>query len=160
MARAVGDFTLDWGAWTEQTFTALDGLANADFEASDELNIGALDNAVDVIIGGFVTSNAAGTSATGYVTLYAAAPTDGTNYPTSGASADKDNWRQLGPSLNVVANATVYRFAGWSLKQAFGGVLPEKVKIGAYNGSGAALDADAADNKLFYQVVFANAKLS
>lgn len=94
-----------------------------------------------------VKTNAAGTSATGAVNIFAyGTADDGTTYSggatgTDGAyTANKDQLIFLG-SIPAVANATTY-VGLFSLSRAFGyGGIPAKWGIVVDNQSGAALDA-------------------
>lgn len=102
---------------------------------------------MDVKIQVKIKTNAAGTSATGAVNVYAyATADDGTTY-SGGATgtdaaytANKDQLVYLG-SIPAVANATTY-VGLFNLARAFGyGGIPAKWGIVVENLSGAALDA-------------------
>ena len=102
-------------------------------------------------------SNAAGTSATGTVNVYAYASADGSTYPegcgtdTGVTLTSPPNLRLIG-IINVVANATTYQSNPFSVAQAFGGVLPQFWGIVIENKSGAALDASIGS--AWYQGVY------
>jgi hypothetical protein len=102
-------------------------------------------------------SNAAGTSATGTVNVYAYASADGSTYPegcgtdTGVTLTSPPNLRLVG-IINVVANATTYQSNPFSVAQAFGGVLPQFWGIVVENKSGAALDASIGS--AWYQGVY------
>lgn len=53
-------------------------------------------------------------------------------------------------------NSVIYEGGPFSVAAAFGGVLPEFWGIVVMNFTGAALSADAGDNKAFYQGVYAD----
>jgi hypothetical protein len=117
---------------------------------------------LDALVAGKVKSNAAGTSTTGSVTLYAYGTADGgTTYGDGATGSDAaitltvpPNLRPIGV-INVVANATTYKFGPFSVAAAFGGILPEKWGIVMVNNSGAALDATGGSHSIFYQGVLA-----
>jgi hypothetical protein len=108
-----------------------------------------------------VKTNAAGTSATGFVNVYAYATVDGgSTYSESATGSDAaitltapTNARLLG-SINAVANATTYRGGPFSVATAFGGILPEKWGIIIENRSGAALDSTGGNHSAVYQGVY------
>jgi len=109
-----------------------------------------------------VTSGGASTSSAGYVNVYAYGTANGgTTYTQSATGSDAGitltvppNARLIG-SCNVVANAVTYNCGPFSVKVAFGGVLPDKWGVIIQNVSGGTLDADAGDHAVFYQGVYA-----
>ena len=119
----------------------------------------AIDNTANLFINALVQvtikTNAAGTSGTGYVAVYAYGSADsGTSYTDSisgtdgayTAPASTPNIRQIG-LINCTANATTYVSQPFSIEQAFGGVMPEKWGIVVENQTGAALDAAIGTSK-------------
>jgi hypothetical protein len=124
----------------------------------------AIDNRTNLFLDALVTvkvkSNAAGTSATGYVNVYAYGTTDdGTTY-TDGASGSDATFTPTAPPnmrligvINVVANATSYTGGPFSVAAAFGGNLPAFWGIVIENKTGAALDATEGNHLKTYQGV-------
>lgn len=117
---------------------------------------------LDAILHVKVKSNAASTSTTGYVNVYAYGTADGgTTYSdgVTGTNASQTltsppNLRLIGV-INVVANATVYQSSEMSVAAAFGGILPDHWGIVVENKSGAALDASIGS--AWYQGIQAQA---
>jgi len=150
-----------YGTSNQSITCTLASLSNNSARAST-----AVDNTtnlfLDAIVQVSVTSGASGTSATGTVNVYAYGTTDGGTTYTEGATgtdaaltlASPTNLRFLG-SINVVANATLYKGGPWSVASAFGGTLPALWGIVVENRSGGTLDADEGDHKKIYQGVFA-----
>jgi hypothetical protein len=107
-----------------------------------------------------VKSNASGTSATGFVNVYAYGTSDGgTTYSDGATGTDGSitltsppNMRLIGV-INVVANAVTYNGGPFSVAAAFGGVLPDHWGIVIENKSGAALDASVGSS--WYQGAYA-----
>jgi hypothetical protein len=124
----------------------------------------AIDNTTNLFLDALVNvkakSNASGTSATGYINVYAYGTADGgTTYGggESGMGTDAGvtltsppNIRLIGV-INMVANATTYNSGPMSVAAAFGGVLPDHWGIVIENKSGATLDASIGNS--FYQGV-------
>jgi hypothetical protein len=112
---------------------------------------------MDVKVQVKVKTNAAGTSATGAVNIFAYATADnGTTYSGGATGSDaaytnnKDALIYLG-SLPTVANATTY-VSMFNLSRAFGyGGIPAKWGIVLDNQSGAALDATGGSHSAVYQ---------
>lgn len=112
----------------------------------------AVDNSsnlyLDALVQVKVKTNAAGTSATGYVIVYAYGTSDGgTDYGDGVTGTDADqtltnppNLRVLGV-INAVANATTYVSNPFSVASLFGGKMPQLWGIVVENESGATLDA-------------------
>lgn len=93
-------------------------------------------------------SNAAGTSATGTVNVYAYGTADGGTTYSDGASGTDGTITLTAPPnmqligiINVVANAVTYEGGPFSVARAFGGVLPDHWGIVIENKTGATLDA-------------------
>jgi|SRR5215813_1069712 len=122
----------------------------------------AVDNSSTLFLDAFVQlkikSGASGTSATGFVNVYAyGTADDGTTYSDSASGTDgaitltsPPNVRLIGV-LNVVANATTYKSAPMSVAAAFGGILPKKWGIIIENKTGGSLDATEGNHAKFYQ---------
>lgn len=112
---------------------------------------------MDVKLAVKVKTNAAGTSATGVVNVFAYATADGGTTYSGGATGtdaaytnNKDALIYLG-SLPTIANATTY-VSMFSLYRAFGyGGIPAKWGIVIDNQSGAALDSTAGNHSAVYQ---------
>lgn len=95
-----------------------------------------------------IKTNAAGTSATGTLNVYAYGSADsGTTYSDSVTGTNASQTLTSPPNVkvigvcNAVANATTYNCGPFEVAQAFGGVLPDKWGIVVENKSGATLDA-------------------
>lgn len=112
----------------------------------------AIDNTSNLYLDAFVQlkikTNASGTSATGFVVIYAYGTADGgTDYGDGVTGTDADqtltsppNLRVLG-IINAVANATTYTSNPFSVASVFGGKLPDHWGIVVENDTGATLDA-------------------
>jgi hypothetical protein len=112
----------------------------------------AIDNTgntfIEALVFVTVKSNASGTSASGYVNVYAYGTVDGGSDYTDGATGtdgsitltSPPNMRLIG-TINVVANATTYKGGPFAVSVAFGGVLPDHWGIVIENKSAATLDA-------------------
>lgn len=117
----------------------------------------AVDNTTNLFLDALVfvkvKSNAAGTSTTGYVNVYAYGTADGgTTYSdgVTGTNASQTltsppNLRLIGV-INVVANSVTYSSGPMSVAAAFGGILPDHWGIVIENKSGAALDASVGSS--------------
>lgn len=124
----------------------------------------AVDNStslfMDVKLALKIRTNAAGTSSTGRVDVYAYASVDGSTYSGGATGTDAaysgnlDQLIYLG-SVPAVANSTTY--AGlFSMSKAFGyGGIPTKWGIVISNQSGAALDSTGGNHSAVYQGVYA-----
>jgi hypothetical protein len=147
-------FKAQYGSNNQSITCTITSLAN-----NGQRSSAAIDNTsnlyLNALVQVIVKSNASGTSATGYVNVYAYGTADGgTSYP-EGAGTDTGvtltvppNVRQIGV-INVVANATTYKSEPMSVKQAFGGDLPDHWGIIVENKTGAAFDASVGS--AFYQ---------
>lgn len=136
-----------FGASNQAITCTVTSLANGGARASS-----AIDNSAnlyfDELVFVKIKSNAAGTSATGTVNVYAYATADGgTTYTESATGSDAGitltsppNARLIGV-INVVANSLTYNAGPFSVAAAFGGVLPDHWGIIIENKTGAALDA-------------------
>jgi hypothetical protein len=102
---------------------------------------------LNVLVAVTIKTNAAGTSGTGYVAVYAYGTADGGSTYNGGATGSDGaytvpslpNVRLIGV-INAIADATTY-VGIFDVASAFGGVVPEKWGIIVENQSGAALDA-------------------
>lgn len=103
---------------------------------------------LDALVQVKIKTNAAGTSSTGTVNVYAYGSVDGgTTYGDTVTGTDGSvtltsppNLRLVGV-INAVANATTYVSPLMSIASAFGGTLPQKWGICVENKTGATLDA-------------------
>ncbi len=106
----------------------------------------AVDNTANLYISSDIRvqikTNAAGTSATGYCSVYLIRSEDGTTYDDSFAGTDGAytpvNALLLG-TINTVANATTYNKVFDTAEMGL--TLPAKWCVGVVNSSGAALDS-------------------
>lgn len=148
---ASGDIKWVYGTPAEFSWTSggPTSLSNNTFTSlSDELDVDALD-AIDLLIGvKFTPSSTPSTG--GFVRIWAAAPIDATNY-----SSQSENWIQVGFAVQAVGTGAHY-VGQFALAEAFGGVLPAKVKLAIENQTGVALSGTADENELWYQAVHAN----
>ena len=124
----------------------------------------AIDNTsnlfLDALVEVSIKSNASGTSASGYVNVYAYGTVDGgTTYSDGATGTDGSitltsppNMRLIGV-INVVANATTYAGGPFSVAGAFGGRLPDHWGIVIENKTNAALDSTEGNHKKVYQGV-------
>ena len=112
-------------------------------------NTSTLDISAD--IGLKIKTNAAGTSATGYVSVYLIRSYDGTSYDDAFAGSDAAytpvNAILLG-TISTVANATTY-YKVFDTAE-LGLTLPKKWSVGIVNSSGAALDSTGGNHELKY----------
>ena len=123
----------------------------------------AIDNTtnlfLDVLVQVIVKTNAASTSATGTVNVYAYGTANGgTNYSdgVSGTNGSvtltsPPNMRLIGV-INTVANSTQYVSPPFSVAASFGGILPDHWGIVVENLSGNTLDASIGS--AFYQGIY------
>lgn len=114
---------------------------------------------LDALVQLQVTSGGSGTSANGYVNIYAYGTVDAADslYPETITGTDgtitlivPTNLRLIG-TLNVVTNSITYVSEPMSVAAAFGGVLPEKWGIVMENQSGGTL---TTPNAAYYQGVW------
>lgn len=115
----------------------------------------------DVEINGFIKSNAAGTSTTGFVNIYLYGTADGgTTYTENATGTDagltltQPTNAQLIGQINVVANGITYKFGPICPVATLGGRLPDHWGIIVVNSSGAALDSTGANHAVKYQGVY------
>ena len=152
-----GDIKLKYGTSNQAITITVASLANNSAREST-----VVDNSSnlfrDVLVAGFVKSGASGTSASGYVQIYVYGTADGGSNYTQGATGSDaaitltvpPNARLLG-TVNVVANATTYKFGPMSVARAFGGSMPEKWGIIVENKTGGTLDATGGNHGFYYQ---------
>jgi hypothetical protein len=155
-----GNLETKYGSNNQGITITLASLATAAARAST-----AVDNSSavfeDALVSLAVKSGASGTSATGYVNVYAYGTTDGgTNYTEGATGTDAaitltvpSNAIRMG-SINVVANAVTYHGGPFSVAQAFGGSLPDHWGIIVENQSGGALDSTEGNHTKTYQGVY------
>lgn len=145
-----------------QTFNcSLASLANSAARQSDAIS-NAVNDYIDILVQLKVKSGASGTSAAGFVCIYAVGSADGgTSYGESAGASDAgitltvpSNAKVIG-SMNIVANGVSYISNPMSVAAAFGGVLPDHVVIIVENQSGHALDTTEGNHAKFYQGVYA-----
>jgi hypothetical protein len=124
--------------------TAIDNTGNLDFDANVFLKI---------------KSPASGTSATGYVNIYAYGSADGgTTYPDNVTGTDAAITLVVPPNvkligvMNLVANATTYKAGPFSIAAAFG-YLPGKWGIIVENKTGGTLDTTEGNHAKFFERV-------
>ncbi len=150
-------FKSQYGSNNQALTCTITSLAN-----NGQRSSAAVDNTsnlyLDALVQAIIKSNASGTSATGYVNVYAYGTADGgTTYPDgTGTNAgvtltSPPNLRLIGV-INVVANATVYNSEPMSVAAAFGGILPDHWGIVIENKTGATLDASVGS--AFYQGIY------
>lgn len=115
---------------------------------------------LDVLVTVKVKSNASGTSGSGSVQIFAYGTTDdGTTYDSGCTGTDgaftpdctPPNLAYLG-TINLTANAKT-QARTFSLAQAFGGVIPKKWGLVAYNNTLQTLDASVGS--AWYQGIYA-----
>ena len=145
MATAKQDFNTSGTA----TIT-IASLANGSGQCST-----AIDNTTNLFItadiGVKIKTNAAGTSSTGYVSVYLVRSYDGTTYDDAFAGTNASftpvNATFLG-TISATANATTYAKV-FDLAE-LGITLPKKWAIAIVNNTGASLDATAGNHELKY----------
>lgn len=136
-----------YGTNNQAITCTITALGNTNFRQST-----AVDNTsnlfLDVLVQVKVKTNAASTSANGYVAVYAYGSADGGTDYSDGASGTDGSFIPTTPPnirligiVNAVANATTYVGGPFSVATAFGGVLPDHWGIIIENETGAALDA-------------------
>jgi hypothetical protein len=144
---------------SNQTIAAtLASLANNAARASDVVS-NTSNLYFDALVAGKVKSGTA-VSATGTVNVYAYGSADGgTTYSEGATGSDAGitltsppNVRLIGV-ISVVADATTYKFGPFSVRQAFGGILPEKWGLIFENKAGSTLDSTGSNFGVFYQGV-------
>lgn len=161
-----GDILQKYGT-ADQTITlTIASLGNGSSQAS-----AAVDNTSnlfsDALVMLKIKTNAAGTSSSGVVYVYAYGTVDGgttytddtgavINGSTSVAVTPTNPTNFRGPIgvINCVANGTTYKGGPFSVAQAFGGVLPAKWGIVIENQTAAALDSTAGNHSARYQGVY------
>lgn len=116
---------------------------------------------LDALVQVISKSPASGTSASGYIVIWAYATADGgSNYTQSATGSDAGitltvppNARRVGV-INMVANAVTYKGGPYSVAAAFQGALPQKWGIIIENQSGGTLDSTGGSHSVFYQGVY------
>jgi hypothetical protein len=129
-----------------QTITiSLNSLADGATVFSSEIS-NTSDLFLDVLIRVIVLTESSAIDATGYITVFVVASADG----AGGTYPDGAN-DELKPIMVFNANvaSTTYNSPLASIASAFGGVVPEKFKIGVKNDTGNALESTG--NSAHYQ---------
>lgn len=95
-----------------------------------------------------VKTNAAGTSTTGTINVYAYGTADGGTTYSDGVTGTNASQTLTNPPnakligvINAVANAAIYNGGPFSVSLAFGGILPDHWGVVVENKTGATLDA-------------------
>ena len=116
----------------------------------------------DALVQVTTKTGASGTSAAGFINVYAYATVDGGTTYTDGASGTDGAFTPTNPPnavligrVNCVANATTYKSTPMSVAAAFNGILPEKWGVIIENKTGGTLDATAGNHAVKYQGVLA-----
>jgi hypothetical protein len=147
-----------FGSSNQAITITLTSLANGSAQQST-----VIDNSsnlfLDALVAVNVTSAGSGTVATGVVNVYAYATVDGgTTYTESATGSNASitlkvptNLKFLG-SVAVSAVSTLYNGGPFSVREAFGGTLPEKWGIVIENKTGGALHTSG--NSVVYQGVY------
>jgi hypothetical protein len=127
----------------------------------------AIDNTsnkyLEALVQVVIKSGASGTSATGYVEIFAYGTVDsGTTYPEgtgtdTGITLTAPTNLVLIGTLNVVANATTYKSEPMSIAAAFGGIMPDHWGIAIRNVSGGTLDTTEGNHAKLYQGLYSTA---
>lgn len=115
-----------------------------------------IDNTSDLYLDALVEVEIADIAEAGnyQVVLYVASSVDGTDFSThSNASPQPQNLAYLGTVSLPSGSAGTWRSRAFSVAAAFGGVMPPKWKLAAYNDSGVSLAASG--NAAQYRGVFA-----
>ncbi len=148
---------IDYGTSNQSITITLDNLGSTSLRQS-----GAIDNSsskfLDVLVAGKIKTNSSGTSATGYLNIYAyGSANGGTTYSGDASGSDaafssrKNNLRFIG-AFEAVANSTTYNFGPFSIASVFG-CMPDHWGIVIENLTGAALDNAGGTHAVFYQGV-------
>jgi hypothetical protein len=156
----VGDIKQKFGTGNQAITCTVASLGSTSSRESTVVD-NTTDLFMDVIVTAKLKSNAAGTSSTGFVNVYAYATADGGTTYTSGAtgsdaaySGEKTNLAFLG-AITMNANGTTFT-GTFNLARAFGyGGIPAKWGLVIENQSGAALDSTGGNHSLHYQGILA-----
>lgn len=139
--------TMSYGSPVTATIT-LASLANAALRQATELTTDALGG----VLGVKVKTGASGTSATGYINVWAFGNANGVRDGLAGASdaaiASNAGLRYVG-RIAVAANATTYT-ATFDMSEVFGGALPENWGPVIENVAGATLDSTAGSHAVYF----------
>ncbi len=152
-----------YGSNNQSLTLTLASLASAGARASTKID-NTSNLFLDLLFQLKVKSGGSGTSASGFVNIYAVGSADGgSSFPEGASGTDggvtltvPTNARLIG-SMNVVANTTTYTSETMNVAAAFGGVLPAFTVIIVENQTGHALDATEGNHAYFYQGVYATA---
>jgi hypothetical protein len=146
-------FKSKYGTNGQSIGITITSLANNGQRQSDVIDNGT-NLYLDALVSPRIKTGGSGTSASGYVNVYAYGTVDGGSlYSDSASGSDGSitltsppNMRLIGV-INAVANSTEYNGGPFSVAQAFGGVLPEKWGIVIENKTGGTLDASIGSVK-------------
>jgi len=153
-----GNITEKLGTANQAITCTITSLASAAYRQST-----VVDNSTnlfqDVLVTVKAKANAAGTSSTGKVIIYAYGSTDGTSYDGSASGSDSAYSIPTGGSINLVvlgqlnidANAKADQ-STFSLAASFGGSIPTKWGIVVLNSTSATLDASVGS--AWYQGIY------
>lgn len=146
--------TLVTGTRTSLTITNFPSAANGEFNQSSAINL-TTNDPLDVLVE--VTAKAS-TTPTGndQVVVFAIGSLDGTNWQS--APADEDTTGEEEPDMTYLGTVPVVDTAAhrkiFSVAAAYGGVLPQQIKIVTKNDTGVALAA--TDCTVYYSEVTGN----
>ncbi len=108
-----------------------------------------------------IKTGGSGTTANGFVAVYAYGTVDGGTTYTDGATGSDAAFTPTSPTnlrllgvINCVANATTYKGGPFSVAAAFGGTLPQKWGIVITNQTGGTLDSTEGNHLKLYQGVY------
>jgi len=155
----MGDIKQKFGTNNQAITVTLASLAN-----NGQREGTAIDNStncyLDALVGGKIKSGASGTSSTGTINVYATGTTDGGTTYSDGATGSDAGITLTSPPnakligiINVVANATTYKFGPFSVAAAFNNILPEKWGLIFENKTGGTLDSTGGNHAVTYQGV-------
>ena len=135
--------------WTGQ---GLNSLPSADYTDQSD----PIDNTTNLYLDALVEVEIANIAEAGnyQVVLYVTSSVDGTDFSThTGSPAEPQNLAYLGTVPITSGIGTTVRSRAFSVAAAFGGVMPPKWKLVAYNDVGVALASSA--NAAQYRGVYA-----
>lgn len=149
------DFGSKFGTRTAMTCTLTSlGSGNArESTVVDETSSLAVDEIISVEANGSAAGNTGLVDIYVYVEAGASAYTDGaTGSDAAFTAANRKNSRYLGSLL--MNGTTGVKGGGWSVAEAFGGVLPRKWGLIFINNSGASLSSTGGDFSVYRQPVY------
>lgn len=153
-----GDIKQKFGTSNQTLTISLASLANAAGRQST-----AVDNTsnlfADVLLMLKSRSPASGTSATGYLLIYAYGSVDGGSSYSGNATGTDGALTPINMNLvgrvDMTANGTDYKSPIMSIAAAFGGVMPSHWGIVVVNNSGGTLDSTGGNHAAIWQGVLA-----